>query len=184
MAAQRPSILFLTQPELGQANVHLATLYELLLTKQYDLHIASFADDNLDKSLKFIVDFANRNAPGSVERVTRHTVCGVTMQQVHPDPRTQCHSPRFNEFRKHFAPTFENLFNHQTADEYADSVQNIVEILKDVRPSVAVVDSLYWQAVDAVKLAKQNYVVLWPNFLKECIGGMLPRPSTMWKVPV
>lgn len=185
-SVQRPSILFLTQPELGQANVHLATLYELLLTRQYDLHIASFKDAPLDRSLDFIVDFANAKAAASsgTESVKRHTVCGVSMQVVHPDPRTQAHSPKFNKFRKHFAPTFETLFNHQTADDYAASVQSCIEIIKDVRPSIAVVDSLFWQGIDAVKLAKQHYLVLWPNFLKECVGGMLPRVKTMWNLPV
>ncbi|EWC44944.1 hypothetical protein DRE_01003 [Drechslerella stenobrocha 248] len=185
MAASRPSVLFLTHPELGQANVHLATLYELLLTRQYDLHLASFHDRNLDKSLKFIVDFANEKAPESpAEDVTRHVVCGVSMQIVHPDPRTQAHSPRFKKFRKHFAPTFETLLNHQSAEAYADSVQNLVEIIKDVRPAVTVVDSLFWQGIDAVRLAKQPYIVLWPNFLKECIGGMCPKARTAWKLPV
>ncbi|KAF3923023.1 hypothetical protein ABW20_dc0104046 [Dactylellina cionopaga] len=199
MSAQRPSILFLTHPELGQANVHLATLYELLLARQYDLHIASFKDVNLDRSLKFIVDFANETAisasaggapgepqlpPTTRESVKRHTVSGITMQIVHPDPRTQAHSPRFRKFRKHFKPTFNELLNHQTADEYSDSVQSVVEIIKDVRPAVAVVDSLFWQGIDAVRLTKQPYVVLWPNFLKECIGGMVPKMSTVWKVPV
>ncbi|EPS45087.1 hypothetical protein H072_900 [Dactylellina haptotyla CBS 200.50] len=195
MTTQRPSIIFLTHPELGQANVHLATLYELLLSRQYDLHIASFQDINLDKSLKFIVDFANENADATAsvdtpdgvddkEDVKRHTVTGVSMQIIHPDPRTQAHSPRFKKFRKHFKPTFDELLNHQNPDEYADSVQSVVDIIKDVRPSVAVVDSLFWQGIDAVRLTKQPYVVLWPNFLKECAGGMMPKLSTAWKLPV
>ncbi|KAF3910994.1 hypothetical protein AA313_de0201646 [Arthrobotrys entomopaga] len=195
MSTPRPSILFLTHPELGQANVHLATLYELLLARQYDLHIASFQDKNLDKSLSFIVDFANQNATTSAtgenvaadvadEQVKRHVVTGVSMQVIHPDPRTQCHSPRFRQFRKHFKPTFEELLNHQSPDEYADSVQSVVEIIKDVRPAVAVVDSLFWQGIDAVRLTKQPYVVLWPNFLKECVGGMMPKSRTMWKLPM
>ncbi|KAF3136148.1 hypothetical protein TWF703_005793 [Orbilia oligospora] len=193
MPNHRPSILFLTHPELGQANVHLATLYELLLTRKYDLHVASFQDKNLDKSLNFIVDFAHENTTSSVvangsatskETVKRHTVVGVSMQVIHPDPRTQAHSPRFKTFRKHFKPTFNELLNHQEADGYADSVQSVVEIIKDVRPAVAVVDSLFWQGFDAVRLTKQPYVVLWPNFLKECVGGMMPKVKTMWKVPV
>ncbi|KAF3904598.1 hypothetical protein ABW21_db0203908 [Orbilia brochopaga] len=185
----RPAVLFLTHPELGQANVHLATLYELLLTRQYDLHIASFHDRNLDKSLSFIIEHANsqieQHDPSTLaETVHRHVVCGVSMQIVHPDPRTQAHSPRFRSFRKHFAPTFENLLNHQSPEAYADSVQNVVEMIKDIRPAVAVVDSLFWQGIDAVRLAKQPYVVLWPNFLKECVGGMCPKKRTAWKLPV
>jgi hypothetical protein len=40
---RRPRILFFTNSESGQANVMLATLHELLIHDEYDIHLASFA---------------------------------------------------------------------------------------------------------------------------------------------
>ncbi|GFZ44334.1 hypothetical protein JCM24511_02056 [Saitozyma sp. JCM 24511] len=152
---KRHSILFLTSPEHGQSNVHLAVIASLqdrhgdLL----DIHLASF------KSLQ------------------KRCPLGVTFNVVVGKPLTERHNmAKAQDFAKTSPgffgacwgfPLLSTIFSPETPDEYVATARSIDQLILDTQPALIVVDPGFLPAKDASLQSGRATVMLSPNTLKE-----------------
>ncbi len=68
-----------------------------------------------------------------------------------------------------------------TGDEYIAVYQRCAEIIKQVQPSIVVVEPLLAQAIDACRQLGCKYAVLSPNTAKDHV--IQPMLGNLWKYP-
>jgi hypothetical protein len=163
---KRKNILFFTNSESGQANIVLATAYELLSYDHVDMHIASFA------SLKNRVSDLKAAAYGSIPSntsITFHAIVGLSMAEVimrNFDPNTLAHACGIKAAVLQY-PRMARLVTSWSANEYVQGYRSCLEIIKTVDPDVIVVEALCSQAREACVNLDRDYLILSPNTFRE-----------------
>ena len=185
MVASRRSILFLTYSEHGQANVHLATAWELLKRDDYDLHLASYAvlKPRIEELNK---EFALQNAQGAnvkTPEVAFHEFRGIPMMDYAklnniPFP----HSPSYNNVVSTFS-TCAHLMVREDPEEYIKGFDDMIQLVKDLDPVVIVVDRNCYMAMDACLASGVEYVQMSPCSFYEACAEMQPHGKALWKYP-
>jgi len=140
---KRKNILFFTNSESGQANIVLATAYELLSYDHVDMHIASFA------SLKNRVSDLKAAAYGSIPSntsITFHAIVGLSMAEVimrNFDPNTLAHACGIKAAVLQYPLMVTSVLSHHGApNAYIQGYLSCLEIIKTVDPDVIVVEAL------------------------------------------
>jgi hypothetical protein len=162
----KKSILFFTNSESGQANIVLATAYELLSYGNVDVHIASFA------SLENRVSDLKAGAYGSIPSntsITFHAIVGLSMAEViirNFDANTLAHACGIKAAVLQY-PLVARLVTSWTANEYVQGYRSCLEIIKTVDPDVIVVEALCAQGREACVNLDRDYLILSPNSFRE-----------------
>lgn len=184
-------ILMLTNAELGQANVFIATTHSLLeQDSQVDIHIASFP--SLQKTLN--------NALNGTEssRVTFHPLPGRTMFdcfEAEKDPndslmRVSSLKPGFKNTPLAMKFILTKGLICWAPDEFAEIFHATCALIKDLNPDLVVVDMLFSPGVTAAKHLRKNapntfkFAILSPNSLKDYIHHLEPKGAVFWKWPI
>ena len=181
--ATRKSILFFTSSEHGQANVVLAVAHELLLTNDFDVHIASFSPLR-----PRVVELSQTIAKhDKTKNLTFHAITGLTMMQMlYRIPEEERiigpHPSGFNG-ALHSYKALPQLLAGWTGAEYVETAESSIEIIRIVKPCIAVIDSFFNQAIVACDKISQKYMILSPNSLKDIITVKQPKAAMFWKYP-
>ncbi|OQE18833.1 hypothetical protein PENFLA_c020G05271 [Penicillium flavigenum] len=177
MSPTKQNILFLTSPEHGQSNVALAVAEEFLHRGEFEVHIASF------KQLSTRVQAINDQAEYD-QAIHFHPIAGLSVTEiVARTTDTICHPPGLAGTRK-ACDILNNCVLGWTPDEYIQSYQSCLEILKDIRPVVVVADPLLHLGLDAARSIDARIVILWPVTLKDVVATVQPKAGMLWKYPL
>lgn len=179
METQR--LLFLTNAELGQANVHLAVT-EWLQTHapHVELHVCSFA------SLR--PAFAARSGHDGKGNVHFHELSGPTWKQClfhRPEHQWQeiCSLPPTVWSASRAAPLMPRVVLPWNADELVDLTLQVKGVVQSVDADLVVVDNLFTPGITVCYNLKPRWCVLSPNTYREFILGCQPRYEAAWKHP-
>ncbi|KID72720.1 Glycosyltransferase sdnJ [Metarhizium brunneum] len=175
-------ILFLTNAELGQANVHLAVLQWLQSNAaDVDLHLSSFPA--LQPSVNALNETASPNA-----QVTFHELSGPTWKEslfYRPEHQWQeiCSLPPNVWSVSRAAPLMPRVACPWSADELLDLIMQVKKVVQTVDADLVMVDNLFTPAVTVCYDIKPRWSILSPNTYREFILGKQPRYESFWKHP-
>ncbi|WVQ85731.1 hypothetical protein IAT38_007898 [Cryptococcus sp. DSM 104549] len=160
----KPSILFLTMSDYGQASCQIAVIAALNEKhgKEVDIHLGSF------ESLR------HRAPPGA----TFHTVLGYSILDNLRIKRGSMQAAREAMFDTiYHAPGFWGakaawdrvlaVLHGETPQEYVANCRDVERLVLELQPDLVVVDNLYDFARDALQKLDQKFVRLSPNTLKD-----------------
>lgn len=178
------AVLFLTNQELGQATAVLTVAHEFLIRQSYTVHIASFPQlENAVSQLN--IQAAVLTQSTSTTAAIFHSLPGRCM--VDAATTTMPLSDSFAAHQTGFLgalDSYTKLFEFMapwTGDEYIAVYQRCAEIIKQVQPSIVVVEPLLAQAIDACRQLGCKYAVLSPNTAKDHV--IQPMLGNLWKYP-
>ncbi|KAF8555815.1 UDP-Glycosyltransferase/glycogen phosphorylase [Imleria badia] len=183
-----PAVLIITCSEHGQANVNLATSYELALAG-VNVCIASFG--SLRSRVVRLQELVDRHASRSnakptgsiifreckgitpyVEAVGNHGIDAANM----PHP---CGVLGAVEAYSKIGPLTFPL----SQEEYLAAITIFKEIIASTKPDVVGIDTMFFAAQDACKLADQKFIVISPTGVKEAAVNVQPYLAAFWKYP-
>ena len=185
-----PTVLIFTYPEYGQANVNLATAYELALSG-VNVHIASFA--SLRSRVARLQELINRHASRSGAKFTGSIVfreCkGVT---PHWEANARKGLTDANLAHPHgVLGALESYLKMGvfafpwSQEEYLAAIAMVKEIIATTRSDVIVIDVAFFPAQDACTLMDRKFVIISPTGLKEAgVAKLQPHLALFWKYPV
>lgn len=185
---QRQTILFLTNSELGQANVFFAVLYELLRRSNLDLHFGTFSV--LHDKVTELFEQAKRDLSyerSSPSNITFHDLGGKSMTQilenelrVQGKPATHKSGIRgaFDAYR-----LLQSLAAPWHGPEYVAMTQNCERLIQSVNPDVVVIDPLLCQGIDACVQLGRQYVILSPNTFKDLTKDYQTKYHVFCEIP-
>ncbi|KAM3446730.1 hypothetical protein MY3296_009399 [Beauveria thailandica] len=184
MAKQR--LLFLTNSELGQANVHLAVLEWLQSSRaDVELHLCSF------NSLRPAVTALNQArglATGGGRDIAFHELSGPTWKEClfnraeHQWPETTALAPTvWNASRA--AVLMPRVVVPWNADELLDLTLQVKDIVQSVEADLLVVDNILTPAMTICYNINTPWCVLSPNTYREFLLASQPRYESFWKHP-
>ncbi|KAF8555818.1 UDP-Glycosyltransferase/glycogen phosphorylase [Imleria badia] len=185
-----PTVLILTYPEHGQANMNLATSYELALAGA-NVHIASFAalGTRVVRLQELIDRHASRSSGKPTGSVSFHECRGITpnweAQERHGVHAANLPHPcgvvgAVEGYSKIGAALY-----HWSQEEYLAVIAVVKEIIATTKPDVVGVDPLFFAAQDACRLAGQKFMIMSPTGLKESgTASVQPNLAVFWKYPV
>lgn len=179
------SILFFTNSELGQSNVHLAVAHELLLRPRYELHIASFPplEEKVHKLNTRVLECASTltgtatfhplSGPSCIEAAAQHP----GFIKVRDTKRGYGVRAAVNMYKTEL-PIILSLWN---GADYLTVYESCIRVIEQVNPTLAVIDTLLSPAIDACTVSGTKFCLLGPNTFFEHIPTLrLTRP---WKYP-
>ncbi|EGX88959.1 UDP-glucoronosyl and UDP-glucosyl transferase, putative [Cordyceps militaris CM01] len=178
-------LLFLTNAELGQANVHLAVIEWLLAHQpQIELHLCSFA--SLRPAVAAINDAAG--ADTAAPRVTFHALSGAPWKEClfeRPEHQWQeiCALPPTAWSVARSAPLMPRVVLPWNADELVDLTRQVKEVVESVDAQLVIVDNLFTPGITVCYNVNPKWCVLSPNTYREFILGDQPRYENYWKHP-
>ena len=202
MAGQRPSLLFFTNPEWGQANVILATIHEFLVIDEYDIHLASYSSlqprliDLLSthtaaypRGLKIAYSENGARYHSAIDdqrpSITFHTIPGISVAEM-------CYRDGIEESLPH-KPGLEgavssygrlqDFFFRMTGAEYMEQERYARDVITKIQPAVIIAEQGLSQALDACQELKRPYVILSPNSFKDFEQRFQPKLGMLWKYP-
>jgi hypothetical protein len=172
---KRPSVLFLTNAGHGQADHIIATLYELLLQDELDIHVASWpallptireleirVADETQKTRR-PVSFYTCPRSAEVEEVAKSS--GLTVADWPHVPGVPA-VPRIYQL----APMFLTPWNE---DAWLEVVEWFDELIDTIKPDVAVTEPYLPMANDCLRRRKMDYVISSPSSLQP--GGLVAQ---------
>lgn len=190
----RRKVLMLTNSELGQANVFIASTHALLhQDSAVDVHIASFP--SLEKTLTKALGVSTGNAELPF---TFHPLPGRPMFQcLNQDEDPLCRIFSVSLLKPGFwnAPSTIRFITTRallcwTPDEFSNIFNRICAIIEDVAPNLILVDQIFAPGLTAAKHMKSQMggqyklALLSPNSLKDFVHHLEPRAAVFWKWPV
>ncbi|KAL4978577.1 hypothetical protein BDW66DRAFT_158090 [Aspergillus desertorum] len=190
----KPTILFVTNQELGQATVILSVAHEFLIRRSHDVHIASFPQLELEVTkLNAQAARAARAAllQSSSATATFHALPGRTMFEAAMCKGSSSNSSSASWFNAHSIGFFGARQAYTmlcavvmpwTGDEYIAVYRRCIEIIKGVQPSIVVIEPLLAQAIDACRTLGSKYAILSPNTAKDHV--VQPMLGNFWRFPV
>lgn len=181
-------ILFFTNSDYGQANVVLATAYELLRSKEdVEIHIASFPP------LEQAIRATNRLvADGCGDSAARQVVYHKLHGKSHFEAAT---GPDVDLFGAYDKPVgfinaarsilrIEGSLLPYTPQEFNSLYQQTVDVVNVVGPGLTVVDPIFTPGLTVCRHKKLKWIVLSPNTIKDFAVPLQPRLTGLWKYPM
>jgi hypothetical protein len=167
----RKRVLLLTSSEYGQANVILAVIYELLIWRKYEVHVASFAP--LKGRIKELNELAATNESSAA---VFHTVPGTAALEAltAKDEFIGPYPPGIRGAIDTYRVTLPAVANAWNEHEYMTGYESCNQILQDVKPDVTVVDPLFSQGLEACTKIPRECVILSPNTLQDILRKRQP----------
>ncbi|KAI9713657.1 MAG: hypothetical protein M1812_006629 [Candelaria pacifica] len=181
MVNQPKKILFITQSEYGQSNVHLAVAYEAALKEDVEVHIASFAP--LKSRVTELQERISHKTAGK-KTVTFHIIEGQAQLEALGDDILKDFSqgPGFQNAVASYAGIPKILLTWDIA-EYIRMYERVVKIIEAVDPVIVAQDNLHIAGLDACRNLGRNHVILSPNTPKEFVNSLQPNLAGFWKYP-
>lgn len=171
------NILFLTNSELGQANVALAVAEEFIHRDEFLVHIASYSQlaplvNELNERFHEQVKFHEIHGP-CMEDLAIRTNVGL----IHHKPGIMGTVEGFQKVR--------SVISSWKYSEYEKAYQSCVDILNELDPAVVAVDPLLHVGLNACQSVESSRVaVLWPVPLKDVVILNQPNAEFLWKYPM
>lgn len=173
-------LLFITNAELGQANVHLAVIEELRSTDlDLELHVCSFG--SLSQPVASL-------PPSEKKPITFHELHGPTWKEA-LFTRPEHHWQEVCSLRpscwnaKRAAPMMPRIVAPWSKDELVDLVLQTEKVVQDVDAHLVVVDNLFTPAITVCYELGVRWCVLTPNSYREFILGRQPLHEQLWVHP-
>lgn len=183
-----PTVLIFTLSEHGQANVNLATSYELALAG-VNVYIASFLPlKNRVAQLQELIDRHASHSTNPRGSVAFREIKGIASYkeavEKHGFNSANCLHPHgvsgaLESYARLDIPLFP-----WSQGEYLTAIAILKEIIVTVKPNAVGVDPLFSIAQDACKLADQKFVIISPVSIKEAAANVQPYLALFWKYPV
>lgn len=182
------TILFLANSEHGQTNIILALTHELILHPDIDIHIASFPalERRVNKLLHDNAPRYNAHNVASVSsRVHFHPIRGPSNTDVflRTGKRGAFHPPGATGAVLGFKSLIEDIWGWNE-EEYVDVYNSCLEIVKDVKPDLVVVDFFFLQGRDAAHNMGHTAVLMNTTSLSHIVLGLQKHSSPLWKYPL
>ncbi|KAF9261535.1 UDP-Glycosyltransferase/glycogen phosphorylase, partial [Marasmius fiardii PR-910] len=173
------TILFFTNSEYGQANVVLGVAYQLAMTSNCNVHIASFP------ALQRRVEKLQANIPRK-GAITFHTIAGISFEEAFGrrgyDAHSLLHPSGMSGAVHSLRPAGLGLVPW-VVEEYHEQITSIQSIMEKVSPGLVVSEFLLFGAQDVCRMKKQKMVILTPNSIKDAVGFRQPWLKGFWKYP-
>ncbi|RTE80222.1 hypothetical protein BHE90_005295 [Fusarium euwallaceae] len=185
----RRKVLMLTNYELGQANVFIATSHALLeRDPNIELHIASFPQ--LEKTLNLALAKDGQQLP-----INFHSFPGRTMfvcLNSSPDPSMRLFSLSLLKPGLWSAPQTIRFimtwaFLCWTAEEFTAIFNKICTLIETIQPDIVLIDPIFSPGITAGKHMKSHVskeftlTILSPNSMKDYVHHVQPRGAPFWK---
>lgn len=196
-----PKILMVTNAELGQANVYMATTHALRQQNpSLQLHIASFP--SLEKTLHAAFADMKEEAPassGSTEPIfTFHTLPGRTMFEcfeAEADPAdniltVSLEKPGFWHTPTQMRFVMQKALICWSSDEFKAIYETVRELIDELEPDLVLVDMIFSPGLTAARHLRgrtskaYKLAVLSPNSLKDYVAHLEPGTAMFWKWPI
>ncbi|KAM5347382.1 hypothetical protein ACJ41O_010387 [Fusarium nematophilum] len=181
-------ILFFTNSDYGQANVILATVYELILSSpSIEIHIAS--TQGLQRAVEDTVRLASTKAAGKEPaRLAFHMLDGRSQFEAAAGPDVdifEAYDRPVNFVNAaHTILTIDGIMLPWSPEEFASLYQQSMSIWNDVRPDLTVVEPLFTPGLTLCNHLGINWIVLAPNTIKDFAVPLQPRLAPLWKYPI
>ncbi|KAL2788683.1 hypothetical protein BJX66DRAFT_326924 [Aspergillus keveii] len=180
----KPTVLFLTNSELGQATVCLAVAHEFLIRSKYAVHVASFSP--LEPAIAQLNTRADALSQTGASTATFHTITGRSIAEANLDSRPKSkwfgtHDIGFYGALRAYSGLVENMIPWGAA-EYMTAYRSCVEVIQKLQPAIVAVDPFFAQALDACRTLQCKYVILSPNTAKEHV--VQPMLGNLWRYPI
>ena len=182
------TVLIFTYPEHGQANVNLATSYELVLAG-VNVYIASFASLRARVSrLQELIDHHTSCSSGKpIGSITFRECKGTTpnweAQKKHGVTAANLPHPYGVPGAVESYSKIGPVLYPWSPEEYLTAIATCKEIIATTKPDMVTVDPLFFAAQDACKLANQKFMVVLPTGIKESVMNVQPYLAVFWKYP-
>ncbi|OJI99004.1 hypothetical protein ASPVEDRAFT_97195, partial [Aspergillus versicolor CBS 583.65] len=166
----KPTILFLTNSELGQASVVLAVAHELV--HHSDVLVASFP------ALKTHADALS---------VPFHALPGRSMKETLADsglPYLPQHAPGRQGAVESYRNGLQRVVAPWEPEGYAPIYRACLDLISKLSPALVVVEPLFGPGQDACNVLEQRYLVLSPATFKDHLVQAQPYLGVLWKYPV
>ncbi|ROV97406.1 hypothetical protein VMCG_06947 [Cytospora schulzeri] len=196
MAVKRPSLLFFTNPEWGQANVVLATIHEFLIVDDYDVHLASYA--SLQPRLQELLSIHAAAYPRPLRiasfeaqdgfqngdeaqrpSITFHTIPGLSTAEACYRDGIQGllpHKPGLKGAVSSYS-RLQDFFFHMTGEEYMEQERCARDIINQVQPAVIIAEQGLSQAIDACYELNRPLASAFPFPIP---GYLMPANLYLW----
>ncbi|KAK4169705.1 hypothetical protein QBC43DRAFT_306565 [Cladorrhinum sp. PSN259] len=186
-------VLLLTNSEHGQANVFLATSYALLTLppteasqeEPVEVHFASFPP--IQKFVNSTSSQAQLANPTALP-IIFHPISGTSMVSAWSRPETTAKRQSLRNL-----DLFDAIQRMQvllkvtlpwTGPEYIEIMNSVLAILTRVNPDTIAVDPAFSPALTALRYARQRFLILSPNTIKDFAMPHQPNGEALWKYPV
>ena len=185
-----PTVLIFTYPEYGQANVNLATSYELAFSG-VNVYIASFP--SLGARVTRLQELINRHASRSSSGRSTGSISFCECKGVTPNWEAHAKNGINNANLAHPHGVLGALESYSkmgalafpwSQEEYLAAIAICNEIIATTKPGVVGIDPAFFAAQDACKLVDQKFVIMSPTGIKEAAVNMQPYLAAFWKYPV
>ncbi|WWD00742.1 hypothetical protein V866_007677 [Kwoniella sp. B9012] len=190
--SRKPTLLFITSPEAGQANCNFAVISSLKAKHgdAVDIHLASYI--NLEKRIA--------NQSGSEDEfVSFHRIKGISLTDglmrrfSNNEPKmfgyARTPSGLYGSILSAIRTT--RIVQPDTPEEYVETARDVERIIQDVNPDYILVDPLLSSARDAIRKSGKKAILLTPNTAKEAalseqgLGVFaIPAVCTAYKYPI
>ncbi|KFY31374.1 hypothetical protein V494_07963, partial [Pseudogymnoascus sp. VKM F-4513 (FW-928)] len=187
-------LLFITNREHGAANVHLAVSYEILTNRpDIEIHLISFP--SLEKHVRAVSEQARKSfSPAAPETtaafspITFHALPGssitdvIAAQLAMPFDKAMTHPPGFWGALQSYKRM--GIFAASWPGEMHLEIYAAVKgLIRDIEPSLVVLDPVFIPGVEACRDLKAKYVMLSPNAMKDVLAQQQPNGQMLWKYP-
>lgn len=182
-------ILFLTNSDYGQANVVLATAYNLLHTApDVEIHIASFQalhSPTLSTS-KFAIDNAPKGT--SPKGLKFHALKGSSWGEVAFGPETGYSA--VNDLKPGLRNSAKCVSLIPTVmlpwkpSEFLVIYREAERVMKETEPNLTIVEPLFTPGLTLCYHTNTNWAVLAPNTIKDFVVPLQPSLAMFWKYPL
>lgn len=187
MASTSPKkILFLTNSDYGQANVVLATAYELMLTGDVQVHIASF--EALRRSILATDQLAADKSGKPPGRLVFHSLVGTSQFDAASRPDVDIFAaydrPPTTINAARTVLTIEGIMQPWRLEEFVDLYKQTAHVVEQVAPDLTVVEPLFTPGLTLCNHLGLKWIVLSPNTIKDFAVPEQPRLAALWKYPM
>lgn len=178
------TILFITNPENGLSNVHLATSFALLENHpSTEIHFASF-----HKQAKRVQAISDAALKKNVNRtpIRFHEIPGRSMEEIYAERyggwETMIKGPGYKGLGD-ITANMQRYLSTWEINEHYDIILAVQNIITEVDPAVVVLDFLCTPAMDAIRDLNRFHAILSPNPLSDSFPNQLPYGQVLWRYP-
>ncbi|KAH7141968.1 hypothetical protein EDB81DRAFT_948234 [Dactylonectria macrodidyma] len=185
---QTKKILIFTNADYGQANVILATAYELMLsTADIEIHIAS--SQGLERAIQDTIQLAANKAVGKMPgSLIFHRLHGRSQFEAATGPDVdifEAYDRPVNFVNAaHTILAIDGIMLPWSPEEFASLYEQSKSILGDVKPDLTVVEPLFTPGLTLCNHIGISWIVLAPNTIKDFAVPLQPRLAPLWKYPI
>ncbi|KAH8879605.1 glycosyltransferase family 1 protein [Thozetella sp. PMI_491] len=184
-------ILLITNSDLGEANVFLATCHALLQADPLvELHLAT--SKLIENQVEAAYQLAKRSSP-EARPIIFHGVKGVPLSdaflQHAPNPEGGDYLPASFHLRPGLLNTARFLCDMRivpmpwNGQQLTEIYKSIVDIVNSVKPDLTVANSLNAPSMTVCRHLGLRYAILSPNTIKDFAQASQPWGAMFWKYP-